>query len=222
MKRQDFLLLQINDTAFPIGSFQHSFGLESYVLNNIIVDSKSLLNFMQSYLENVLLYNDLLALKLCFDSNIDRILEIQNLLFALSIPKEIREANYKLGVRFIKAIKSLKMPINTAWESYINKSIYPTHSTSYAVFCATYCIDYTKAVSNYLYAQSANMVINGVKLIPLSQDCGQWILKELQDTFFKIFKILKDLDLDDLGNSTPFYDILAMNHQYLYSRLYMS
>lgn len=219
---KDFLLLQINDSAFPIGSFQHSFGMESYVLNNIIIDSKSLLNFMKSYLENVLLYNDLLALKLCYFAKLEEILEIQNLLYALTAPKEIREANYKLGLRFIKTIGALEMPTNKFWESYIKKSIYPTHSTSYGVFCASFDIDYKKALSTYLYAQSANMVINGVKLIPLSQDDGQWILRQLQTTFIQILEKLQNLTLDNLGASTPLYDILAMKHQYLYSRLYMS
>ncbi|TLD95742.1 urease accessory protein UreF [Helicobacter jaachi] len=224
MTKQDFLLLQINDSLFPIGSFQHSFGLESYVLGYMVVDSKTMLNFMQSYLQTSFLYNDLLSLKICFESanDIHKILEIQSLLHALTIPQEIREANHKLGIRFIKTIESMGVDSQPLWQNYIAQSIYPTHATSYAIFCAAHNMPYHKAMSAFLYAQSANMVINGVKLIPLSQDDGQWILNYLQDTFLNVLDSLNSLTLEDLGASTPLYDILAMKHQYLYSRLYMS
>ena len=34
----DFLLLQINDSAFPIGSYTQSFGLETYVQKGLITN----------------------------------------------------------------------------------------------------------------------------------------------------------------------------------------
>lgn len=224
MNREDFLLLQINDSLFPIGSFQHSFGLESYVERKVVNDAFEMLLFMQHYLQSSFLYNDLLSLKLCFKDfcEISKILEIQSLIAALTVPQEIREANHKLGTRFIKTVNAMGINTTLEWKNYINQTIHPTHATSYAIFCASQSINYHKSLNFYLYAQTANMVINGVKLIPLTQDMGQQILIELQNTFCEILNTLETLKLEDLGNSTPFYDILAIKHQYLYSRLYMS
>ncbi|RDU66219.1 urease accessory protein UreF [Helicobacter didelphidarum] len=222
--QNNFLLLQINDSLFPIGSFQHSFGLESFVQKGLVCNENDMLCFMQSYLVDSLLYSDLLALKLCYEyaNNLEKILEIESLLFALTTPQEIREANAKLGIRFIKTIEAMLDKNGKIWRNYVLHTLKPTHATSYGVFCADNGIDFDRAISSYLYAQSANMVVNGVKLIPLSQDSGQSILYNLQNVFIDVIAKIKSLGQESLGNNAPNYDIFAIIHQNLYSRLYMS
>ena len=59
-----FELLQLNDATFPIGSYTFSWGLETFVQQGIIHDSKSAEAFIGSELSGSFLYSDLLAVRL--------------------------------------------------------------------------------------------------------------------------------------------------------------
>ena len=47
---EDFLLFQINDAAFPIGTYTHSYGLETYIQNGIVNDSQTAGEFIRKKL----------------------------------------------------------------------------------------------------------------------------------------------------------------------------
>ncbi len=220
----DFLLLQINDSAFPIGSYTHSFGLESYIQLGNIKTKQDALCYIQANLHTQMLYTDLLAIALIFQAkeDLEKILEIESIIHISTSPKELREGYLKLGSRFIKTIQKLPLKPNAFFEKYLKMSKTAMHATAYGVFCAAYDKDYHAAIRHYLYAQTSNLITNCVKSIPLSQHDGQVILSLLHGEFEQICQKLEHLKQEDLCTSSMHYDIKAMQHEYLYSRLYMS
>lgn len=64
-----FELLQLNDATFPIGSYTFSWGLETFVQQGIIHDSKSAEAFIGSELSGSFLYSDLLAVRLAWEAS---------------------------------------------------------------------------------------------------------------------------------------------------------
>ena len=64
-----FELLQLNDATFPIGSYTFSWGLETFVQQGIIHDSKSTEAFISSELSGSFLYSDLLAVRLAWEAS---------------------------------------------------------------------------------------------------------------------------------------------------------
>jgi urease accessory protein len=93
---------------------------------------------------------------------------------------------------------------------------------AYGVFCAALGIDRQSAMAAYLYAQAAAMATNCVKTIPLSQTDGQAILAGLRPLFGELLDELPALGEADLCRSAPGLDIASMQHERLYSRLYIS
>ncbi|MDO7252910.1 urease accessory protein UreF [Helicobacter cappadocius] len=223
---KDFLLLQINDALFPIGSYTHSFGLESYIQMGKVKDSSSALEYIQSNLHTAFLYNELLAIKLIYkyaiEENLQKILEIEELVCISSSPMELRFANQKLGARFLKTIKIMELSAKDFFQVYLQSTKTPTHSSAYAVFCACMGLELSVSIRHYLYAQCSNTVTNCVKTIPLSQNDGQKILLRLHNTFEKVLQELEKLEETHLCSSSIHNDIKAMQHETLYSRLYMS
>ena len=63
-----FELLQLNDATFPIGSYTFSWGLETFVQQGIIHDSKSAEAFISSELSGSFLYSDLLAVRVAWEA----------------------------------------------------------------------------------------------------------------------------------------------------------
>lgn len=224
-----YLLLQINDAAFPIGSYTHSYGLETYIQKNLVKNSNDVYEYIKANAKTNFLYTELLAAYKAYEfaeeNNLSKILELEEIIDASKLPKEIRTASEKLGSRFIKTVSSLDVKYESnIFNEYIKKENEGTriHSSAYGVFCFSVGIDKVKAMEGYLYAYVSASIINAVKLIPLSQNEGQKILYNCYKFFDEIIDMLPNLNIKDLCLSTPGFDIRCMQHEALYSRLYMS
>ncbi len=229
MNKQYYLLLQINDTLFPIGGYTQSYALETYVQKNIITNWQTAQKFISSELKTAMLHSELLPSALAYNytknNNLDKLAELETMSKAARSTLELREASLKLGNRFVKTIEALPLDFDmTFFNSYAArcKTIGLSHSIAYGVFCAAANIGNSLMLSAFLYNQTSGFVTNCVKLIPLSQTEGQKILYSLQSEFDSLLDMLEQLNEDDLFLSCPALDIASMQHEKLYFRLYMS
>ena len=227
--RKKFLLLQVNDALFPIGAYSHSYGLETYIQKDLLTSLEDVWEFLYQRMCCSFCYNELLSVRLAYEyaaaGQIQKIIELEDLLEASRVPRETREAGHKLGSRFVKTVMGMDIP----YESDIflvycgkGKNRTMTHSIVYGVFCAAAGISYEDSIEHYLYAQTSSMVTNCVKSVPLSQTDGQHLLYKSQQMFSELLNQVKSLTEDDLCLSAPGVDIRCMQHEGLYSRIYMS
>ena len=209
-ENQLFILLQVNDALFPIGGYSHSYGLETYIQKNIVNSGETALAFMKSSIKNSFLYSELLPARLAYEytkeDKLDKIVELEEIVEASKSPVEIRAAAQKLGSRFVKTVISMNVD----------------YAIAYGVFCAAVGIDMRRAMESFLYTNTSGKVVSCVKTIPLSQTQGQQILKECHKTFTEVLDRLESLTERELCRSTPGFDVRCMQHETLYSRLYMS
>ena len=228
-ENQLFILLQVNDAQFPIGGYSHSYGLETYIQKNIVKDPESCFAFLESSIMNSFLYSERLPARLAYEyaqaGDLDKILELEEIVEASKSPVEIRSAAQKLGSRFIKTVVSMDCEyvsdIFTKYVAAVEKA-QPTHATAYGVFCAAVGIDLRRAMESFLYTSTAGKLVSGVKTIPLSQTQGQQILKRCHPVFVKCLDKLMTLTEKQICLSNPGFDVRCMQHETLYSRLYMS
>lgn len=224
-----FLLLQINDSQFPIGSYTQSYGLETYVQKGLISSGGEAESFLVAQLQSSLIYSELLSIKMGYSYGISQNLQGLRALEELSLvsrtAKELREASLKLGKRFVKTVEGL--PVGFSLDFFREyqeecREIGVSHSVAYGVFCACGGFSLEDVLAHYLYNQISGFVTNCVKLIPLSQTEGQKILCGLQKYFPEVLGKVEKLTEEDLFLSCPALDLHAMEHERLYSRLYMS
>lgn len=224
-----FFLLQVNDALFPIGGYSHSYGLETYIQKGIVHDEDSAEEFIHKRLEYNFLYNEFLAVRLGWEyavsGDLTAISRLEEIMEAGKIPRETREASRKLGSRFIKTLSALEIPReNRVFEEYREarkgKSVH--HAVAYGVFCGAAGITREEALEHFLYAQTSAMVTNCVKTIPLSQSSGQKLLSGCYPLLQKLTREVKELGEEWLGLSGPRFDLRCMQHEGLYSRIYMS
>ena len=212
-----FMLFQINDSLFPIGAYSHSYGLETYIQKKLVTNVDTAFEYLKCNLKFNFLYSELLAINLSYEyADKERLGKS---------PKEIRLASQKLGSRFIKTLLSTEINYkNNNFLDYVNKSKnnLPTHTVAYGVFCQSVGIERERAIEGFLYSYTSSTITNCVKSIPLSQTQGQQLLYKSHDIFEEVINKLDELTIDDLCLSTPGFDIRCMQHENLYSRLYMS
>ena len=224
-----FFLLQVNDALFPIGGYSHSYGLETYIQKGIVHDEDSAEEFIHKRLEYNFLYNEFLAVRLGWEyavsGDLTAISRLEEIMEAGKIPRETREASRKLGSRFIKTLSAIEISReNSVFEEYREarkgKSVH--HAVAYGVFCGAAGITREEALEHFLYAQTSAMVTNCVKTIPLSQSSGQKLLSGCYPLLQKLTREVKELGEEWLGLSGPGFDLRCMQHEGLYSRIYMS
>lgn len=226
---KQFFLLQVNDALFPIGGYSHSYGLETYIQKGIVHDTDSARDYLFHKLKDNLLYNDLFAVRLSYEyvakGQIDQLIELNQLTEAGKVPSELRDASLKMGSRFLKTIQGLNIPFEIDFLSAFvnaagNKKIH--HACLYGAFCASVGIEQADALSHYLYAQTSAIVTTCVKSIPLSQTDGQKILVSSFPLLSEMLEEVTCLPIRLYGCSAPAFDIRSMQHEALYSRIYMS
>lgn len=225
------LILQINDALFPIGSYTQSYGLETYVQQQTIHDVHTLKKYLIQNLEINLLYTDILAVKLGYEAaqcrELDNLIKLDSILSATKAALETRSASIKLSSRFIKTISAFNLEFkNEVFNQYIetvseNKCL-GHYALTYGILCGALNLDKNYALLHFSYAQVSGIINNGVKLIPLSQTSGQILLKDMQPNINGVALKVESLTINDLGRAAPGFELRSMQHERLYSRLYMS
>ena len=214
-----FLLLQINDSLFPIGGYSHSYGLETYIQKGLVSDGSTARLYIENRLRCSLLYTDLLAVRLAYEAaakeDLEKLEELEDVLDASKIPMELREASRKLGSRFVKTLQHMEI----SWKQDIFQKYQELRR---GVFCCAAGIPLEDSMAAFLYAQTSAMVTNCVKTIPLSQSEGQKILLSLHQVLEEVLFLVTTAGEEMFCASTPGFDLRAIQHEGLYSRLYMS
>ncbi|OOF41643.1 urease accessory protein UreF [Rodentibacter mrazii] len=221
-------LLHLVDPTLPIGGFNHSNGLETFVQQRIVVSKATLEEYVQTQLLQNWVYNDGAYLSLAFDTmenhNFNRLCELDWELSATKIARESREGSFKLGVRLLKIfIRYENHPILMAYQQAITEKLVQGYFPIVFAMIAQ-AMGLTKADTLYAFYYNAAVgaITNGVKLIPLSQMDGQDILFSLRQPLQQAVELSLNPDPDWLGAATLANDIRAMQHEQLYTRLYMS
>lgn len=226
------LLLQITDPFFPIGAYTQSFGLETYVQKGIVRDGGTACQYLTSKLENNFLYNDLLGMRLAYESavkqDLNRILALNEIYTASTVPAELKKASDKLGKGFLRMVEkfAVKTELLTGYKEAQKEVPEEAQNVNYCIcfgiFCAENSISFSESALAFTYSQASGMINNLAKLIPLSQTEGQAILFQVRDLISRLTVKVTGLTDEDLGLCTIGFEIRSMQHERLYSRMYSS
>jgi len=222
-------LLQINDSMFPIGGFTQSYGLESYVSSSIVKDNASAATYAKTMLEHNIYYNDAAFLYKAHTlpggkKLWAKLTALDELVTALKAPFEIRDASKKLAIRFLKLANELKTysPCVKYAESIQKGELHGHYPIAFGLYAKAAGIGTEDALAAFYYNTLNGIVTNCAKIVPISQTAGQKILFDLHPLITKLVKKQKDLDESLIGLCCIGQEIKCMQHEKLYTRIYIS
>lgn len=221
-------LLQLSDPALPVGGFSHSAGLETYVQLGIVKDAATANAFITGMLSQNIHYTDAALVSMVYDAiandRANDIHQLDDVCTAVKLPKEMRQASQKLGIRLIKIFQPLCNDecLNQYAMAIQSKQLHGHYCLAFGIIAHALHITITDALSGFYYNAAAGFVTNCVKLVPLSQQVGQELLFSLQSLIMELVQKNQHPEVDMIGLCCTGFDLRSMQHEQLYSRLYMS
>ncbi|MFT2008537.1 urease accessory protein UreF [Pontibacter sp. 13R65] len=222
-------LLQINDSMFPIGSFTHSYGLESYVSQGIVKDTPSATVYAKNMLRYSIYYNDAAFLQKAWalleaKKPAREMQKLDELITALKAPAEIRDASKKLAVRFLKLTQELHP--DKKCSNYLTKiregKLHGHYVVAFAMYAHASNITLKDALLAFYYNTLNGIVTNCAKLVPIGQGDAQKILFDLQPTIKQLVDEQESMEEEMIGLCCIGQEIRCMQHEKQYSRIYIS
>ncbi|WP_269051597.1 urease accessory protein UreF [Sporosarcina sp. G11-34] len=221
-------LFQIHDSAFPIGSFTQSYGMETYIQEDLIQTKTELVDFCTSFLFHNLVRGDAILIKEAYlaakNQDVDRLLYLEQLCGAMKLAKESREASVNLGRQFIRTVSPLATDDFLAkWKERIDsKSIKGHYAVLYGIYSANMEINVHHAIMMYLFAAVNGLVQNAVRAVPFGQNTGVQAMHEMILPITEAAELVDTLGEEDISNNALGIELASMKHEYLYSRLFIS
>lgn len=221
-------VVQVCDSTFPIGSFNHSFGMENYLRTNKIKKSEDFEIWLDTYLETQFKYGEGLVISLCFKSlqsdNIKEIWDYDKIITCSSQAEETREGTKMIAKQMIDLIQVLHdIPLLEEYARLIKKGVvYGNPAIVFSIFAFFKGLGAHEAILLYAYSVNSTMVQNAVRAIPLGQKIGQLILQRTFALLESIISDIDDLDVSYLGANVPGIELSQMKHETQIFRLFMS
>ena len=218
-------MLQICDSLFPIGAFTLSNGLETYVQRGAVHSPETLAAYLADYLA-LAPYQELgvAALAMQYASELENWQRLDRLYTACRAPMEVRQGSAKLCMRLIKAAEQIA-PVESLREyraCIADGTCTGQHPIAVGLFAAAHKVKMQEALSIYGYSLLSGLTTHAAKCVPLRQLEAQRVLRESFPRLLDAVQTALSVTEDEIGIGGPAFDILAMQHETLYSRLYMS
>ncbi len=215
--------------AFPVGAFSYSSGIEWAVESGDITDAATLQSWLTTmlaqgggYCDAVLFVHAHKAIlgALC-DENDKTLRDVAEFAAAFAPTRERHLESTAQGNAFIEAARAAwPAPaldrLTAVWNGPV---AYPV---AVAVAAAGHGISLEPALAAYLQAVAANWVSAGVRLIPLGQTQGLYVMAALESVIAATVQRACVATLDGIGSSAFRADLASTHHETQYTRLFRS
>jgi urease accessory protein len=221
-------LLQLCDTALPIGAFAFSNGLETYTQQGLISEVMTLQEWLEAVLHHVVHGSHLLPVALAHRATAAadwaQLERLDQQVTAMKHARELREASVKTGQGLLRlAIQVWPGPmierLHALWQQ---QRVVGHQALVLGVLGSELRCEERIIVEAAGYQWVSGVISAALRLLPIGQLAGQRLLAALLQHLPVIAGDIRQQGWDDLSSAAPEFDIRAMQHETLYSRLFRS
>ncbi|MBM3997506.1 MAG: urease accessory protein UreF [Planctomycetes bacterium] len=211
-------LLQLGDSALPIGGYSHSWGLEAAIDRQLVRDATSLEEWTRAYLcwtlaplEGVIVGAVADCPTLAEEAN--------ELMWASIMPPTLRNASRDMGEQLRALASSWKWAVDSLPRE-TQKQWH--HAVVFACLTAGAGATPRESIAIYLHQAALGVVSAGVRGVPIGHTHGQQVLARLHDDIGELADQYHDKPLETAGSNCTAYEILCYEQSRLYTRIFRS
>lgn len=223
------------DSALPIGGFAHSFGLETFVQQGRVQTLDDLEGYCRVMIRGAWAPADGLLIKRVYElaaqseESRDPDLwieawEADQRLHVQRAARETREGLQKMGRRLIHLGQEIypELPWSEVTEGIRRGQCPGTYPLIHGWLSLRLGVPLRMAVEGYLYNSLFQIINSALRLMSMGQTQGQKLLVKLLPECSLAWQSVESLSFADAYTVSPDSDIAMMQHETLYSRLFMS
>lgn len=218
-------ILVLADSAFPNGTFGHSFGLETAIVEGRAGDAKGVQAWISAFLLDGLATLDAAALVLAVRDGCD-VSGLDELVSAAIVAHEVRAANGQLARATLAAYDAMDL-CSSEIERYRTKlgeaDAHGVHSLACGLGYAAAEVPWRDGLRAYLSSTVSALVSVAVRAIPIGQRAGLDMLWQLRPLVEEAARRAESAtSTDDLRTQAFECEIDAMQHASLHGRMFVS
>ncbi len=221
-------LLQISDSALPIGGYTHSWGLEAALARDMVHDAATLEHWTRAWLRHQLApLEGVIVAVVCRAAGAEDWTSVgraNELLTAGIAPPSIRDASAEMGEQLLSLAATWEWSVLgvEALRAACPATIRWNHAVAFGLLGALAGASPTATLTAYLHQAVLAMISAGVRAIPVNHTHGQQILAYLHGDIEDMAERFAAAELEQAGSGCPLYEVLCDEQTRLYTRLFRS
>jgi urease accessory protein len=221
-------LLQVANASFPTGAFNHSYGLETWIDGDAVINAAQLETTCRDWLKFSLMQGDAAIVAQAYDAavagNVARLVAMDHVAAAIKLSREAREASDKTGHALLRALCDIfdwtdVEDYRRAIQEGNCEGHYPV---IFGAAAATFKVPVNLAILTYLHSSLSNLVSVASRLIPLGQVESQRIIRNAWPALIEAADGACKMDPNLIGTAMIGLDVASMQHERLHTRLCIS
>lgn len=217
-----WLIWQLVDSAFPVGAFAHSGGLEAAVQLGRVRDPHDVATYISTSMRsNATLFGPVIIRVL---QSPDQYIEIDAFLDASFRNPIPNQASRSQGQAFLYTTYEIWSDpfLLQAKNDLQHKRWFGHLPVSFGLVCKVLHLDMIKAVDAFLFCQVRGLISAAVRLGVIGSRQAQKVQSNLSVHRDKWLSISLQTPLEDIAQTAPLIEMLQAQHEKLYSRLFVS
>lgn len=222
-----FRLLQMGDSAFPIGGFSFSAGLEGAVSSGMVTTTEELSDYTRTSVVNAAHCDAIAALvayRAISQSHLEELPLIDQRVVELKLSPEMRTMTLRTGSRAMGLLRAMShSSLVERWAAMVDSGLgLPTLPVAQAVGGALFDIGEQGLFALHLYGTASVVLSASLRIMRVSHIDTQRILLGLAPLVDSLYNRYGGATLDDMWSFAPLLDVASSLHQQGSSRLFMN
>ena len=226
---EELAVMQLSDSFFPTGLFATSNGLEFLFSKNQIKGVDDLKNMIKITIEQQIGPSDCVALVNTLENannkDFEKIIQTDEISFAMKSIKEIRNASVNSGIQLVKCVSEF-VKENEIFNQYQNaikeKKVYGIFPVAFAICCNSLNIRKEKSMTMLLYGFTVSVVGAALRLGLIQHLEGQKIIHDVKPIIIQTIEKNIDKSIFDMWQFAPQLDIGQMSHEKMDSKMFIT
>jgi len=226
---EELAVMQLSDSFFPTGLFATSNGLEFLFSKNQIKGVDDLKNMIKINIEQQIGPSDCVALVNTLENanskDFEKIIQTDEISFAMKSIKEIRNASVNSGIQLVKCVSEF-VKENEIFNQYQNaikeKKVHGIFPVAFAICCNSLNIRKEKSMTMLLYGFTVSVVGAALRLGLIQHLEGQKIIHDVKPIIIQTIEKNIDKSIFDMWQFAPQLDIGQMSHEKMDSKMFIT